>query len=156
MQSLFANRQIGRPNTLKSLFFFDIYHWNALCIETLIKRRPQANKDTIPDIMNIKKQLLYTHLVFNLLPPSKFSRNQERIHLLDSSQSPIFPRDRHRITRLTVNGPPPWFSNVPMGRASGIISAALGGGGRENILLASSQTATAPYVLLTVIQDGNP
>ena len=54
--------------------------------------------------MNIKKQLLYTHLVFNLIPPSKFTRNQERIHLLDSSQSPIFPRDRHCITRLTVNG----------------------------------------------------
>ena len=48
------------------------------------------------------------------------------------------------------------ISNVPTGRASGIIPAALGGGGRENIFLASSKTAPRPYVVLTVIKDGNP
>ena len=36
------------------------------------------------------------------------------------------------------------ISNVPTGRASGIIPAALGGGGRENIFLASSKTAPRP------------
>ena len=40
---------------------------------------------------------------------------------LDCSQSPIFSWDRLDIPRLTVTGIS-WFSNVPRGRASGIIA----------------------------------
>ena len=53
------------------------------------------------------------------------------------SQSPIFSWDYWGIARVTVN-----FPNVPRGRASGI--KARGG--------ASSQTAPAPQVVLTLMQ----
>ena len=47
---------------------------------------------------------------------------------LDCSQSPIFSWDRLDIPRLTVTATS-WFSNVPRGRASGIIALVGGGGG---------------------------
>ena len=51
---------------------------------------------------------------------------------IDCSQSPIFSWDRLGISRLTVTGI--LMSNVPRGRASGIIAlGGWGGGGREKL-----------------------
>ena len=57
---------------------------------------------------------------------------------VDCSKSPIFSWDHWGIARVTVN-----FPNVPRGRVSGIIARGV----------ASSQTAPAPQVVLTLVQD---
>ena len=63
---------------------------------------------------------------------STLSINHGWIIRLDCSPSPIFSWDRLDIARLTVTATS-WFSNVPRGRASGIIALVGGvGGGEKN------------------------
>ena len=88
---------------------------------------------------NVSQALQFSQWYKQIANPNSFQKFQLQC-VSQTDHSPLFFREIVEIYRVLPSRLS-WFSNVPRVRASGIIALAGGGGEKNIIFLASSQTA---------------
>ena len=88
---------------------------------------------------NVSQALQFSQWYKQIANPNSFQKFQLPC-VSQTDHSPLFFREIVEIYRVLPSRLS-WFSNVPRVRASGIIALAGGGGEKNIIFLASSQTA---------------